>query len=437
MRSLRCRVLICLFWTLLFAPAAADDWPQWRGSERDGIWRETGIVDRFAGPEIETRWRQPIGAGYCGPTVADGRVYVMDRHQEPEQIERVLCFDAKSGASLWSHPYACKYVGIGYQAGPRASVTVEDGRAFALGAMGHFHCLDAGSGLSLWKKDLNEEYGISADDRMPIWGIAAAPLVYDDLVIVHIGGKENASIVAFDKEYGDEKWRQLRDRAQYSAPIIIQQAGRDVLVCWTADSIAGLDPTTGDVYWRFPFAPRNMPIGIATPIVSGDRLFVTSFYDGALMLRLASDRPDVELLWRRNGRSEQETEALQSIISTPFFQGDYLYGVDSYGELRCLQASDGERVWEDLTATPKGRWSTIHFVQHEERVWMFNERGELIIARLSPGGFQELSRAKLIDPTLDQLAQRNGVCWSHPAYADRHIFARNDKELVCADLAAD
>lgn len=429
--------LTSLFFAATFA--AADDWPQWRGPARDGVWRESGLIDRFPAEQIEIRWRQPIGAGYCGPTVADGRVYVMDRLVEPQQLERIHCFDAELGTPLWTHPYECAYEGVGYDAGPRASVTIDDNRAYALGSMGHLHCLDAGTGLVLWKKDLNQEYGITADGRMPIWGIAASPLIYDDLVIVIIGAEDNACVVAFDKKYGDEEWRQLRDRGQYSSPILIRQAGQDVLVCWTGDSVAGLDPGSGEVYWRYPFAPRNMPIGVATPIVDGDRLFVTSFYDGSLMLRLRSDRPDVDLLWHRNGRTEQETDALQSIISTPFFQGDYIYGVDSYGELRCLEADDGDRVWEDRTATPRNRWSTIHFIQHQDHTWMFNESGELIIARLSPNGFEELSRAKLIDPTREQLRQRRraGVCWSHPAFADQHVYARNDKEIVCASLAAD
>ena len=429
-RLLPYALLVCL---VPMTVVRGEDWPQWRGSLRDGVWRETGIVDRFESAEIEARWRQPIGAGYSGPTVANGYVYVTDRLEEPKQIEQVHCFDEKSGAKLWSHPYDCEYT-VSYTAGPRAAVTVDEGRAYALGAMGHLHCLDAGSGLVLWKKDLNSIYRIEADNRMPIWGIAAAPLIYKDLVILHVGGQQNASIVALDKKDGDEVWRSLRDRAQYSAPIIIQQAGMPVLVCWTGDSVAGLDPGTGEVHWRHPFAPHRMPIGVATPVVDADRLFVSSFYDGSLMLRLRQDRLAVEPIWRRQGASERETDSLHSMISTPLFQGDSIYGVDSYGELRCLDASTGDRVWEDQTATPRNRWSNIHLVVNYDRVWMFNEVGELIIAQLSRDGFHEISRAKLISPTLPQLPRRGGVCWAHPAFANRHIFIRNDSELLCASL---
>ena len=439
MPAVPCRFL---FWFLLglctVGTAMADDWPQWRGAGRDGVWREAGIIQQFESEQIEVRWRRPIGSGYSGPTVARGRVYVTDRLVEPEQIERVHCFDSKSGVKLWSYAYPCEY-SISYEAGPRAAVTVEDNRAYSLGSMGHLHCLDAGSGVELWKKDLNTIYRIVADKRMPIWGIAAAPLLYDDLLIVPVGAKDNASIVALDKKTGDEQWRALRDRAQYSAPIIVQQAGVPVVVCWTGDSVAGLDPATGKVYWRHPFAPTKMPIGVATPVVSGDRLFVTSFYDGSLMLRLRQDRPAVEQIWRRRGLDEKRTDALHSIMSTPLFHDDYIFGVDSYGELRCLDAATGDRVWEDQTATPRARWSNIHFVVNGDRTWMFNESGELIISHLSRDGFLELSRAKLIDPTRPQLPSRSGrrqvgVCWAHPAFADKHIFIRNDQELVCASL---
>jgi outer membrane protein assembly factor BamB len=413
--------------------AGADEWPQWRGPTRDGVWRETGVVEKFASDRLTPRWSAPIGSGYSGPTVADGRVFVTDRLVEPKQVERVHCFDWKTGESLWSYEYDCPYVNVSYTAGPRAAVSISDGRAYALGTMGHLHCFDAATGEVLWKKDLNEHYKI----RMPIWGVAAAPLVDGDRVILHIGGSDRACLVALDKVTGEEKWTALDDDASYSAPIIVQQAGQRVLVVWTGESVSGLDPTSGEVFWSHPFRPKEMVINVATPVLEKDRLFLTSFYDGAQMLRLNSDALEVSEIWKRQGRNEQNTDGLHSIISTPFADGDYVYGVDSYGELRCLDAKTGERIWEDLTAVPKDRWSTIHFVRNGDRVWMFNERGEVIISRLSPKGFEEISRAKLLDPTSVQLSRRGGVCWAHPAFAYRHIFARSDDKIVCASLEAE
>jgi len=413
-------------------PLQGDDWPQWRGPTRDGVWKETGIVEKFSAAQLPVRWRASIGSGYSGPTVAKGRVYITDLQTSPNPAERVHCFDWQTGQSLWNFEYDCAYKDVGYTAGPRACVSVDEDRAYALGTMGHLHCLDAATGKLLWKKQPGVDYAV----RTPIWGIAAAPLVEGELVIVQLGA-EGACLVALDKKTGAERWRALDDRASYSAPIIIQQAGRRVLVCWTGNNVVGLNPATGEVHWKYPAPPARMIINVPTPVVSGDRLFLTAFYDGSLMLKLGQDSLQVEELWKRQGKSEQQTDALHAMISTPCLDGDYVYGVDSYGELRCLDARSGNRIWEDLTAVPKARWATIHMVRNGGRVWMFNERGELIIGTLSPQGFHEISRAKLIEPTTEQLGQRGGVCWSHPAYAYKHVFARNDRELVCASLAAE
>jgi outer membrane protein assembly factor BamB len=416
--------------------ALADDWPQWRGPQRDGVWRETGVVEKFDSPQLPIQWRAEIGPGYSGPTVAAGRVYVTDRQTEPIQVERVHCFDASTGKPIWDYSYDCPYVGVGYAAGPRAAVTIDEGRVYSLGAMGNLHCFDAATGNVLWKKDLNAEYKI----QMPMWGIAAAPLIDGNRLILNVGG-EHACLVALDKVTGNEIWKALDDPAQYSAPILILQAGKPVLVIWTGAGVVGLNPATGAEYWRAVMKPKQMPIGIATPVVNGDRLFVSSFYDGSLMLRLTSDKqsglPAAEQLWHKVGPDEQHTQSLHCMIGTPILDGDYLYGVDSYGQLRCLNATTGERIWESQQAVPKARWAAVHMVRHDDKVWLFNERGELLIGRLSPTGFEEISRTKLIEPTKVQLDQRGGVCWSHPAFADRHVFARNDDEIVCASLAQD
>ncbi len=409
----------------------ADDWPQWRGVDRQGRWSESGIATTLPAGQMPLVWSAPISAGYSGPTVANGRVFITDK---VEATERILCFNEADGREQWKHEYPSVYR-VGYPAGPRASVSVDQGQAFALGTMGDLHSVDAATGKILWHRDLNADYQI----EMPIWGISASPLVYQGLVIAHIGATEGASIIALDRETGKERWRSLSDRAQYSAPIVIRQLNRDVIVVWTGDNVVGLDPLTGKPHWQIPFAPTKMPIGVPTPIVEGERLFVSSFYDGSMMIRIPSDRLAAEKLWHIRGKDERNTEALHAMIGTPLFRNGYIYGVDSYGQLRCLNADTGARVWEDLTATPQERWSTIHMVQNGEDTWMLNELGELLIATLTPEGFTEKSRAKLIEPTLPQLPSRRrgrGVVWSHPAFANRHVFARNDELLVCANCGA-
>ena len=435
----------------LALPAAhADDWPQWRGLNRDGVWHETGIIDAFSGPQIEHVWRAEVSPGYSGPTVADGRVYLTDRIAEPNEMERVLCFDAKTGSRLWTHEYECKYR-VGYPDGPRAAVTIADGRVYALGTMGHLTCLDAKTGEVLWEKSPGKDYKL----KPAIWGSTSAPLVEGDLVIVQIGATPGACIMAWDKETGAERWRALDDRVSYSAPIVIEQAGQRVLICWTGDHIAALDPKTGKVHWKLETPPEKAVINIATPVVDGDRMFLSSFYDGSYMLRLQQDSLGVETIWRRLGRSERRTDALHCINSTPVLLGDYVYGVDSYGEFRCLDAKTGDRIWEDLSVVPKARWATIHMVRNGGRMWLFNQQGELIIAELSPDGLRQISRTQLIEPTAGQytgtysrvsqedapnenvamFSKRKGVTWSYPAFANKHVFIRNDNHLVCANLA--
>ncbi len=178
-----------------------------------------------------------------------------------------------------------------------------------------------------------------------------------------------------------------------------------------------------------------MPIGIGDPIIDGENLFVSSFYDGSLMVRVPKNKLDSEVIWKEVGQDEQHTQSLHSMIGTCIMRNGFVFGADSYGEFRCLDANNGKRIWEDLTAVPKARWAAIHMVEQADRVWMFNERGELLIAKLSKEGLKIIDRCQLIEPTTVQLPQRGGVCWSHPAFAEKSVFARNDKKLVRASLA--
>lgn len=407
---------------------AAQDWPDWRGANRDGVWNETGVVEKFSVDSLPAVWSVPVGAGYSGPTVANGKVYLTDRLEKPEPTEGVLCFDEQTGKKIWEHRYNCEYEGVGYPAGPRASVVINNGKAYALGTMGNLFCFDAENGNIVWQRDLNRDYKI----RMPIWGIAATPLIADDKIILQISGSDNACVVALDKNTGKETWRNLDDMASYSAPVLITQANKKVVVVWTEDSLTGLDRSTGKVYWRIPWKIK-MGMGISTPVLYQNYIFVSCFYSGSLLVKLGENSLTAEKVWQRQGQSERKTDALHCVINTPVILDDYIYGVDSYGELRCLELKTGDRVWENLTAVPKNRWANIHFIQHGDKTWMFNEKGELIISKLDPQGFHEMSRTKIIEPTQKQLPR--GVTWSHPAFANRHVFARNDNRLICVDVS--
>jgi outer membrane protein assembly factor BamB len=430
---------------LTAAATLADDWPQWLGPNRDGIWRERGILQTFpeGGPKV--RWRMPVGAGYSGPAVAQGRVYLTDRKLKPgapgqanpfdrgriDGTERVLCLNEADGQLIWSHEYDSHY-SISYAAGPRATPLVDGGKVFTLGAEGNLHCLDAQTGKVLWAIDFNEAFGIPT----PLWGFSAHPLIDGNKLICLAGGK-GTTVVAFDKNTGKELWRALSAKEPgYCPPTILELAGRRQLIIWHPEAVNSLNPETGELYWTEPYAVQSA-LTVSTPRAwKEDHLFLTAFYNGSRMYRVSS--AGAESIWQTKKPSEKDTEHLHSIMSTPTLDGDYIYGTCSYGQLRCLDAKTGARIWETLAATTTDdkpvRWGNAFLVKNGDRYFIANEKGDLIIAKLSPKGYEEISRAHLLDPT--NTAAGRDVVWSHPAFANRNVYLRNDKELVCASLSA-
>lgn len=407
-----------------------EDWPQWMGPERKDIWHLDIQKESLDKGDFKKIWEVPVGTGYCGPSVSNGKVYLMDYVGHTEKSERVLCFDAISGEKVWEYAYQCPYSGVGYPTGPRASVLIEDERAYSFGTMGDLHCFDAGTGKLLWHVEASKEYELG----LPVWGLAASPLMEKDLLIVQLGARPDACLVAFDRMSGREVWRALSDQASYSAPIVIDQAGKRVLVCWTGDNLAGLNPGTGKVYWKIPFVRRQGIINIATPAFDSPYIFLSSFWDGSMLIKLDQENQDAALLWTRAGESERNTDALHCVISTPIIQGDHIYGVDSYGEFRCLELMTGDRIWTDDRLVPKGRWANAHFTRQGENIWAFNELGDLVLGKVSPKGFQDMGRVNLAEPVAVSPNPRGGINWSHPAYAGRYIYARSDAKLVCYEL---
>jgi outer membrane protein assembly factor BamB len=450
-RRLSCKWLSALAIACLCSQTTrtcADDWPQWLGPKRDAIWRETGIVDKFpsGGPTI--KWRAPIEAGYAGPAVANGKVYVTDRvlakgatnpenpmkRTETPSTERVLCLDEASGKLLWDHSYSCPY-SIAYPLGPRTTPTVQDGKVYTLGAEGNLVCLNAETGSPIWEHDLKKEYNVKA----PLWGFSSHPLIDGNKLYCIVGG-EGSVVVAFDKDSGKEVWKALRAKEPgYCPPMIYEAGGKRQLIIWDGDSVNGLDPETGKVYWTQEAVP-SYGMAIATPRKADDMLFITAYEHCAVMLRLAQDHPAADVVWR--GDKTKKT-GFYSVFSTPFIEDGYIYGTDgggtSGGTLRCIKASNGERVWETLAPTNgKKAGSADNFlIKNGDRFFIVNEKGDLIIAKLTPKGYQEISRAHVIDPDSQSKAFGRTVLWSHPAFADRSAFMRNDKEIICVSLASE
>jgi outer membrane protein assembly factor BamB len=408
-----------------FAAATADDWPQWGGPQHDIVWRETGIVETLPDGLLPRVWSTPVGEGYSGPAVADGRVYLTDRIHE-DSSERVLCVDAETGKQIWKKQYPARYT-VSYPAGPRATPVIDEGRVFTIGAVGHMFCFDAKTGDEIWKTEFQQDFGT----KLPIWGMAASPLVDGNKLITLVGGTDGALVVAFDKATGKEIWRALNDEMiGYAPPVIYEFGGRRQLIIWHPTAISSLDPETGAVIWEVPWQIKA-GLTIPMPRKIGDQLFVTAFYNGPTMLKVGSD--SAEIVWKGKSDNEIETDGLHSIMPTPWVTDQNIFGVCSYGQLRGLDTSTGERLWETLDATGSGRWWNAFIIPHEDRFFLHNEQGDLITAKLTAKGYEETSRAKLIEPT--RKVQRRMTIWSHPAFAMKSVFARNDKELVRVSLA--
>jgi len=419
----------------IFIPAFSEDWPEWRGKGRIGIWNESGILDEFSEKGLTVLWRTPIHAGFAGPAVAAGRVFVTDFEATAglKGTERALCLDEKSGKILWTRAWEVNYGKISYPVGPRATPTVDVDRVYIVGATGTLICLSTRTGDVIWQKDYAKDYGM----QMPTWGITSAPLVDRDRLIAIVGGQPDAKVMAFDKMTGKEIWRALPSDSEqgYCQPVIFEVGGIRQLIIWHPSAVVSLDPLTGKVYWQQPFR-INMGMTLATPVLSGTHLLVSSFYNGSMLLDITGEAARV--LWKGKSDSEINTDGLHAVINTPVIDGDYIYGICSYGQFRCLDLKTGERVWETMEVTKeKARWASGLIVRQGDRYFINNDRGELIIAKLSPKGYQEISRTQLIKPTTNSGNRRElgAVNWSHPAYADRCVFARNDEEIVSVSLA--
>ena len=426
----------------------AEDWPQWRGVGGSALWTETGIVDRFPDAGLTVTWRVSVRGGFAGPAVAGGRVFVLDYEETPgsrtmDGTERLLALDEHTGAVLWSQSWPATYRNIQFKFanGPRVTPTVDGSRVFVLGAAGMLSCMDTVTGEVIWQLDTTVNYGTT----VPAFGFSQSPLVEGDLLIAVIGGEPDAKIVALDKTTGREVWRSLDMTSEtgYASPIVIDAGGVRQLIVWHATALTSLNPVTGEVYWEQAFATAA-GLSISTPVRSGRYLVVTNFFRGSMMMALNPDRPAARMLWKGQSGSElpDHTDGLHSIISTPIVADDQLYGVGSYGELRGLDARTGERLWQSAAMNAQDRWATAHFVRHRDRHFVMNDTGELIIARFSPDGYEEVDRTSLLEPTFRTRGGASGrwndraVLWTHPAFANRHVVVRNDSEIIRASLAS-
>ncbi|WP_166830734.1 PQQ-binding-like beta-propeller repeat protein [Thalassoroseus pseudoceratinae] len=415
----------------------ADDWPQWMGPNRDNVWREDGLLQTFpeGGPRVV--WRVPIAGGYSGPAVANGRVYVMDYvtkenvkvdnfdRKQFSGTERVLCLNEATGKEIWKHEYPVRYR-VSYPAGPRCTPNVHAGKVYTLGAEGDLYCLNAQTGEVVWSKNFPNEY----QAKTPLWGFAAHPLIDGQKLICVVGGRD-AHAVAFDKDTGREIWRALKTpQTGYVPPSIIDAGGVRQLILFHPSAVASVDPETGELYWSVPYEATN-GAAIMTPVIEDNLLFAGSFSNNNILIELDETKPAAKPLWR-----DRSKKAISPVNVQPFLGDGTLYGFDQNGLMYGVELKTGDRLWqsgEPVNTKRPSNSATAFIVKNAEKFWMFNEHGELLIAKLSRQGYEEIDRVKVIEPTNNAFGR--DVVWCPPAWANRKVYLRNDKECLCLDLA--
>ena len=405
----------------------ADDWPQFRGPNRDGVWKETGILKSFPAKGLKVRWRASIGLGWSSPVVAKGRVYVTDsKLMKPKAKERVHCFEEATGKPLWTFSYDVAYPDWAFtprqEGRPTATPLVHGGKLYTLGKKGDLCCFEAAKGELLWKRNLEMDY------QAQEFAFNASPLIESDLLILCIGsyaGTNSSCVLALDKNSGKEVWKASNKGLTNSSPILITAGGKRQLIVWTQGSVTSLDPATGKTYWQKRMR-TSADSAVATPVFHKNLLLVSG-----LMLKLDSEKPAASVIWPD---TKAASRRILSNTSTGLIQGEYLFSAKSSGHLVCLAASTGKEVWETDKVTDLKQGASIHLTPNGDSVFLYTDKGELIRAHLSSEGYKEISRTRLLQPTY--LFAGRKVAWPPPAFANRHVFARNDQELICVSLEA-
>jgi outer membrane protein assembly factor BamB len=404
------RLAILAFFACL--PGFAADWPQWRGPSRDNVWPEKGLPDTLPGT-LTPRWKKPLGAGYGGIAVAAGRVYVQDRQKEPREVERVVCLDARTGEALWQHAYPVAYGKLDYGNGPRATPTVHGGKVYTMGALGHLCCLEAKTGKVLWSRDTVKDF----DGQVPTWGHACSPLIDGPRLVVQVGGRPGAGLVALDRDTGKELWRSLDDPPGYSSPVLVEGGRWRQLVYFTPRQVVGLEPATGKVRWRVPFEGITYDVAISDVVFGDGVLLASNYWSGSKAIRLDENGLNPEVVW--------DGKALSLLMSTPLVRGKHVYALDRFKGLKCIELRTGKVLWEGEHVTPRDTNPHASLAwAGGDRALILNTPGELLLVELTPKGLVQRGKAAV-----------TGRTWAHPAFAGRCVFARTDREIVCVPLA--
>jgi outer membrane protein assembly factor BamB len=383
---------------------AAIDWPDFRGAGRDGRY-DTPIRTNWPSGGLPLLWKQPIGLGYASFVAADGRAFTIEQRRREEVV---AAYDVETGRELWTHGWEAEFVESMGGDGPRATPTYHEGRVYALGATGELRSLDARSGSLIWRRNILTENGATNLD----WGMAAAPLIVDDKVVVLPGGPRGKSVVAYDRLTGAPVWSSLDDRQAYTSPmLVIIGAERQILVV-SALRVMGITVNEGRLLWDYPWVTDH-GINAAQPLLLGDdRVFISAGYGhGAAVFQVGreGDRWSVREIWQNNRMKNKFTSSV--------LHGRYIYGLDE-AILACVDADTGEQKWKG------GRYGYGQILLAGDHVIVLTEDGDLALVRATPERHEEIGRWPAI----------SGKTWNHPIVAGGRLLVRNLREMAAFDI---
>ena len=400
---------------LSLATVSAADWPQFRGPNRDGVYAGKDLATQWpeSGPPL--LWQKQVGAGFSGPVVAAEKVIFFSREADEEVV---VSLNAPTGKEEWRTAYPTTYKDdFGFDPGPRATPCVADGRIFTLGAEGILQALNVADGKKIWRLDLRQQFQAPKG----FFGIACSPMVEGNAVLINVGGRGGAGIVAFATTTGKVLWQASQDQASYSAPVAATVNGRRAALFLTRHNFIGLDPVSGRVWFEYPFGPaERSSVTAASPVVAGDLVFLSGCYGApATVVRLGTDQPTK--VWTA-------PDALQNHYATSVCQDGYLYGIDGRTDpgsepapnLRCVELATGKIRWQETSI------GAATLTLTDGQLLVLTERGELLLAPLSPLSFKPTARAQIM---------ANQVR-AYPAIANGRLYARSKSSLVCVDLRA-
>jgi outer membrane protein assembly factor BamB len=404
------RIYLTLFALLFAAPAGADDWPQFLGPNRDGVSKETGLLNSWPKSGPPRVWKRDVGEGYAGPVVQGDRLVLFHREGDKESIE---CLDVANGKNRWTFAYPCAYEdNFGKGNGPRATPTIAAGRVLCYGADGTLTCVNLADGAKRWQRNL------SADFKVPrnYFGVGTTPLVVGERVLVNVGGKD-AGIVAFALEDGKELWRATRDAASYSSPILASVEQTPRALFFTREGIVMLDPKTGAVLFQQRWRSRNdASVNAATPLLLKDNLafFSTSYETGAILIKLKKDGADI--VWT-------DEDVMSNHYSTGIVANGAIFGCDGRQEsgvrLRCIDPKGPKVLWS------QERFGCASLILAEGNLIVLTEQGDLVSVEANPRAYTERARAKVL---------ADGPVRAQPALANGVFYARDGGTLIALDL---